>query len=277
MKKPIFLSLRNPSECYVALAIAATVLAVACGAVHAQSAAPAGTAPLLPGTGGTRAQIVATHHALIASELAARISNMPVREGQRFRQGDTLVAFDCALYRARLDRATQTESATREKLKVAEQLESLGSIAQADLVQARAAVSQAQAEVGVERVMVRRCTITAPFSGRVGDIHARAAEHVPEGKELLSIYDDSALEVQTIVPSRWMAWLKPGYPIKVNVDETGTTYSATVVRIAGTVDPVSQSVKVIGRLTQTRGAQSQTTLLPGMSGTVQIDQPAGRP
>lgn len=255
-------------------------LAAACAAMAGASATwgqnmPSG-ASALPATGGMRAQLVAVRHAVISSELAAKISHLPVREGQTFRQGDTLVAYDCALHRARLERASQAETAAREKLKVADQLDKLGSISQSDLVQARAAVSVAQAESGVERVMVRRCTVTAPFAGKVGETYVRAAEHVAEGKELLSIYDDSAFEVETIVPSRWMAWLKAGYPMKITVDETGQTYSATVARIAGSVDPVSQSVKLVGQLSNQRG-KNAAPLLPGMSGSVHIDPPASKP
>lgn len=230
-----------------------------------------------PASSGQRAQLVAVQHALISSELAARISALPVREGQTFRKGQVLVDYDCALNRARLERASQAETAARQKLKVAEQLDGLGSISQSDLVQARAAVSVAQAETGVERVMVRRCTIRAPFTGRVGETFVHAAEHVAEGKPLLSIYDDSAFEIESIVPSRWMAWLKPGYPMRITLDETGQRYTASVVRIAGAVDPVSQTVKVVGRLRNDPDGDQRAPLLPGMSGSVRIDPPAAAP
>ncbi len=262
-------SFRRLAQCTVALAAMAGA-----AAAWAQTKPPA--APTQPSAGGMRAQLVAVRHAVIFSELAAKISQLPVREGQSFRQGETLVAYDCALHRARLERAAQAETAAREKLKVAEQLDKLGSISQSDLVQSRAAVSVAQAESGVERVMVRRCTVTAPFAGRVGETYVRAAEHVAEGKELLSIYDDSAFEVEAIVPSRWMGWLKAGYPMKVTVDETGQTYAATVARIAGAVDPVSQTVKLVGQLGNQRG-KNAAPLLPGMSGSVHIDTPAPKP
>jgi len=240
-------------------------------------------APALPkagatpdsGHGGLRAQLVAVRQAVIASELAGKISNLPVREGQSFRQGDVLVSYDCSLNRARLERASQAESAARKKRDVAEQLDKLGSISHGDLEQARAAVSVAQAESGIEKVMVRRCAVTAPFSGRVGETFVRAAEHVAEGKELLSIYDDSAFEVQTIVGSRNLVWLKPGAAMRVTVDETGQTYGATVIRVAGTVDPVSQTVKVIGRIDNGKGSRAQGgALLPGMGGTVHLQPPA---
>ncbi|MBT0570724.1 efflux RND transporter periplasmic adaptor subunit [Curvibacter sp. CHRR-16] len=227
-----------------------------------------------PASEGVRAQLVAIRQAVVASELAGKVSALPLREGQRFRQGDTLVSFDCTLHKARQDRATQAELAARKKMEVAEQLDKLASISKADVEQARAAVAVAQAESGVERAMSRRCVVSAPFSGRVGETYVRAAEHVAEGKELMSIYDDSAFEVQTIVPSRWLQWLKPGYPMQVGVEETGQTYTATVIRIAGTVDPVSQSVKVIGRLVNERGSRDNGALLPGMSGVVRISPPA---
>lgn len=237
--------------------------------------AAAQTPPSSAPSGGQRAQLVAVRHALISSELAAKINALPLREGQSFGKGEVLVDYDCALNRARLERARQAETAARQKLSVAEQLDGLGSISQGDLVQARAAVSVAQAETGVERVMVQRCTIRAPFAGRVGETFVRAAEHVAEGKELLSIYDDSAFEVESIVPSRWMAWLKPGYPMRITLDETGQRYTASVVRIAGAVDPVSQTVKVVGRLRNDRNDPNGAPLLPGMSGSVRIDPPAG--
>lgn len=255
---------RAPSDHAACLALLA-LLAFGASGVCAQPTSAAD---------GVRAQLVAVRHAVIASELAGKISSLPLREGQRFRQGEILVSYDCALLRARLDRATQAEIAARKKLSVAEQLDQLASISKADVEQARAALAVAQAESGVERAMTRRCVIAAPFSGRVGETFVRAAEHVAEGKELMSIYDDSAFELQTIVPSRWMAWLKPGYPMQVTVEETGQTYTAAVARIAGTVDAVSQSVKVIGRLANDRAGRDGGTLLPGMSGIVRIEPPA---
>lgn len=246
-------------------------LALCSGLASAQ-----GPATAVPGEGGgLRAQLVAVRYAVLTSELAGRISSMPVREGQRFKQGEVLVAYDCSLNRARLTRAEQAELAARKKLEVAEQLDALKSISRSDVEQARAALAVAGAESGVERVMVRRCSVSAPFAGRVGETFVRTAEHVAEGKELLSVYDDSAFEVQTIVPSRWLAWLKPGMPMQLTVDETGQRHVARVQRIAGSIDPVSQSVRVIGRLDNPAGGRGEAVLLHGMSGSVRIDPPAG--
>lgn len=225
-----------------------------------------------PAADSARAQLVAARRAVISSSLSGKIDALPFREGDRFKKGDVLVAYDCALNRARLERAVQAESAARKKQVVAEQLEALRSISRSDVEQARAAVAVARAESNAERVLVDRCAIAAPFAGRVGETYARAAESVAEGEKLVSIYDDAAFELEAIVPSRWLAWLKPGSPLRITVDETGRTYEAAVSHIAGAVDPVSQSVKIIGRLADQQNLS--TELLPGMSGSVRVDLPA---
>jgi hypothetical protein len=64
------------------------------------------------------------------------------------------------------------------------------------------------------------------------------------GQALLDILDDSALELEFLVPSRWLSWLQQGTEFQVRIDETGKTYPAKVQRLAARVDPVSQSIKV---------------------------------
>lgn len=215
-----------------------------------------------------RAQVTAVRQAVLSSELSGKLVRLPFLEGTRFKQGDVLAAFDCSLHRARMARSTETEAAAKKQLDVATRLDKLDSISVADLSQARSAVAVGKAESAVERAMVQRCTITAPFSGRVGNVYVRQSEYVPEGKELISIYQDDTFELEMIVPSRWLAWLKPDYPISVMLDETGVAHQGKIVRIAGAVDPVSQSVKVTGRL-----QDREAGLLPGMSGTVTIKPP----
>jgi multidrug efflux pump subunit AcrA (membrane-fusion protein) len=87
---------------------------------------------------------------------------------------------------------------------------------------------------------------------------------------MLEALSDKRLELEMIVPSMWLSWLKPGSPLKVAIDETGKTYPATLSRLSGKVDAVSRSVKVYGRI----DTQSDT-LLPGMSGHAIFSPPAG--
>ncbi|QZN96592.1 efflux RND transporter periplasmic adaptor subunit [Symbiopectobacterium purcellii] len=220
--------------------------------------------------GDIRVQLSAQRYSVLSSEIAGKITDITVKEGEHFKQGDTLLTFDCTVLREKLNYSSAAENAARKKLAIADRLDKLNAISLSEVDQARSTVTMAQAESGVNRAMLQRCAIKAPFSGRVTETKVKRWESVPEGKELLAIYDDSAFELEMIVPSRWLVWLKQGSPFQVTLDETGLTYPAEISRISSSVEPVSQSVKVFGRL-----AQPSAGLLPGMSGVAQIAPPDG--
>ena len=73
-----------------------------------------------------------------------------------------------------------------------------------------------------------------------------------------------------MVNNKWVSqydWLQQNIAFKFAVDETGSTYEATVVKIGAVVDPVSQTVVVKGKF------QGAANVLAGMSGTARFEQP----
>lgn len=235
-------------------ALAALCLA---GSAAAQKSEPADTADRI------RAQLVARHDVEISSEVAAKIDRLPLKEGDAFAKGDVLVAFDCSLYRAQLAKAEATATAASREQAVTGKLAALHSAGALDVAQAQARAKEAAADAAYMRTTVSKCTIRAPFAGRVAKRDAAPYEYVTPGKPLLEILDTGALEVKSIVPSKWLAWLKPGAKFTVHVDELDADYPAEVVRLGASIDPVSQTIGMSGRIL---GAPAE--LLPGMSGWV---------
>jgi len=91
------------------------------------------------------------------------------------------------------------------------------------------------------------------------------------GQPLLDIIDDSVLELEFLLPSTWLSWLRVGGTFQVQIDETRKTYPARFIRIGARVDPVSQSIKVAAAI---HGKFPE--LMAGMSGRVQIAPPAAQ-
>ena len=71
-------------------------------------------------------------------------------------------------------------------------------------------MKQASAILKAEKIRVERCTIKAPYSGRIVEVLANEYESVDADTKLLSILNDKALEIELIVPSKWLGWLKNG-------------------------------------------------------------------
>ena len=85
---------------------------------------------------------------------------------------------------------------------------------------------------------------------------------------LIKIVDDSRLEIDLIVPSKWMGWMTVGAKFEFKVDETGQTLEGEVIRTGAIVDPVSQTVDATGVLTV-----RPENVLPGMSGSARFPRP----
>jgi membrane fusion protein, multidrug efflux system len=110
--------------------------------------------------------------------------------------------------------------------------------------------------------------IKALFDGLTAEQKVQEFQYATPGQPLLEILDDRSLEVELIAPSRWLAWLKPGYVFAVHIEETDKSYPATITRVGGRVDPVSQTIKVLGEIQGEAG-----DLMAGMSGRANINPP----
>jgi membrane fusion protein, multidrug efflux system len=220
---------------------------------------------------GVRVQFSALHETLLSSELSAKISELPFREGDTFAAGQALVTFDCSLYRAQLNKAEASAQAAHETLAVSERLAKLNSVGALEVQQANAKAKEGDAEAAAMRATVQKCSLAAPFSGRVAKVQAKQYQYVAPGQALLEILNTQQLELQMIVPSRWLAWLKVGDRFSVHVDELDKTFTGRVERLGARIDPVSQSISLAGKVD---GAHAQ--LLPGMSGIASFEKSSER-
>ena len=215
-----------------------------------------------------RAQLVPRAFTTLSSETAARIDKISHRAGEHFQKGETLVEFDCVVQRAQVAKARAVLKAAEKTYAINKRLFDMKSLSGLELEVSAAEIDKAKADVAMADATQSKCIVEAPFAGVVVDQKARESQYTTPGQPLLEIVDDRALELEFIVPSAWLRWLKPGFAFSVAVDETGKTYHAHVELLGGSVDPVSKSIKVTGAIDG-----DARDLMPGMSGRVLIAPP----
>jgi membrane fusion protein (multidrug efflux system) len=213
-------------------------------------------------------QLVAVNYTTLSAELPAKIDRISVKEGERFKEGQQLVAFDCVIQRALVDEASAVLAAAEKSKSVHKRLLELNSTGTLEAEKSGWDAAVAQAKLNSARAVASKCTITAPFSGRVVEQKARAFQYVQVGQAILEVLDDSILNAEFIVPSAAVTTLKPGTSLQIAIDETRKTYPAKIARIGAKVDAVSHSVKVTAEI---RGDFPE--LMAGMTGRVQMTAP----
>jgi membrane fusion protein (multidrug efflux system) len=242
-------------------------LAMSPAVATAQTAAVASreNAPLVPAGQSVGVQVAARSTAVISAPMAGQLVEFPMADGEAIQEGQLLARFNCAQQEAVLARAQAELVKRQDLLKTQQALKSLNVYSKAEYTTAQNDVGVAKADVTVAETAVENCVVKAPFPGRVAATSVRNHQFVQAGAPLLDVVDERDLELEFIVPSPWLAWLKPGAAARVLISETGQAYVANITRISGKVDAASQTIKIYGRINGDTGA-----LLPGMSGTAQF-------
>jgi membrane fusion protein, multidrug efflux system len=250
----------------LSLASLAAVFAVLHTAALAQVRAPVDAAPV---QSPVRGIVRSVDQASISTELATRVAAVHFREGEHFKTGDVLLEFDCRRQRAGLvaAEAQQLEmQLNADKFRVLQRTQSVG---KNDLEVSEARLVKASAEADALRSQLDQCVVIAPYNGRVLEVTLQKYEAAQPGKPFLGIVSISNLEIDVIVPSDWVRWLKPGIAFVFHIDEIRRPVEAVIVRTGAAVDAISQTIKISAAFKgETEG------VLPGMSGTAQF-RPAG--
>ncbi len=127
-------------------------------------------------------------------------------------------------------------------------------LAQANLEAARAALHQAEVNLG-------RCTINAPFDGRILAADVDAGQYLRAGNAIGTIYATDVAEVTISVPDDDLAWISiensgclnaPETVVDVYADFAGARHhwEGRAVRLGGAVDSRSRLVPVVVEITK---------------------------
>ncbi|MEO1926712.1 MAG: efflux RND transporter periplasmic adaptor subunit [Gammaproteobacteria bacterium] len=206
---------------------------------------------------------------LLSSELAGKISQLKVKEGESFRKGQLLVSLNCIEQQAKLNKAKVIKQSAERVYSVNSRLSELNSVSVLDLELTKTELLKANADIKLMTAVLTKCTIHAPFSGRVAEQYAEQYQYLNVGKPILDIIDDNQLTLTLLVPSNWLVWLKEGQRFNVFLEETQIKYPAKVTLIGARIDPVSQSIKIKGEI-----IGKFEGLLAGMSGRAFFNQAA---
>ena len=211
---------------------------------------------------------------------AARIAELPKAEGDRVRVGDLLVRFDipslaagAAASRAAIEQArARVENAKAAATRVQGLFErgvaARKEVEDADreLLEANAALEQAQSASGAATALAGRTLVRAQFDGVVAKRFHNPGDLVEPGSSdpILRVIDPSRLEVTAAAPVATLARITANAPARLVVPGGDEPIEATVIARPVAVDPGSVTAHVRVR------PAAVSKLTAGMSVEVEI-------
>jgi RND family efflux transporter MFP subunit len=226
-------------------------------------------------------RIRAVQYSEMAFEVAGRIVEFSVKEGERVEQGQALVRLDPRDYEAKLQAATAKleHSATqRDRARILYE-KRVKPKAEYDLAQRFYDVQVA--DVAIAKKAVEDTVLRAPFTGVMARKLVSDFENVQAKQSVLIVQDDSSLEVKVSVPERDLTGRQDGprdlgeisrriRPRVVLSSLPGREFPARLTELAEVADPTTRTFEA----TFAFARSEQTNVLGGMTAKVLLDVPA---
>lgn len=249
-------------------------------------------------------RLVSRQSAVIAARVAGPVADILVEIGDHVMTGDRLVQLDQQQLGAELElaeaemqevvaraqAATAQQAIAQQDVQRLEQLRGGAAFSQAryedanqELVrvsalamEARARLRRAEIAVELARLNYENAAIRAPFPGVVTDRAVGLGEYVSLGEAVVTLVNDTDIEIEVSVGAERAAALSPGLAVSVMLGDTAdgdqTQYSAEVRTVVPVEDPMTRTrrVRLVPDLS---GAPGQVAV--GQSVTIMV--PAGPP
>ncbi|MEO9865452.1 MAG: efflux RND transporter periplasmic adaptor subunit [Yoonia sp.] len=149
------------------------------------------------------------------AETSGDIAEVLVSKGQDVSAGDIIARFDPTNNDADANRASEALIQAQREFDNAQQLLDRGVATTDRVVQARAALASAQAQVTAVEQAAEALTITAAFDGRIETLNLDEGEFVSAGTEVGRLVDITPLTVAIQVPQQSLTGLSVGQPATV--------------------------------------------------------------
>ena len=153
-------------------------------------------------------QIHSHRHIEVSALQGGYLEEIPVKEGQQVRQGDTMFTILPTLYTARLAAEAAEVSLAQIEFNNTEKLFKQNVVAQPEVALAQAKLSKAQAKLQLTQAELDFTTIKAPFDGIIDHQHLQQGSLIAEGDVLTTLSDNKVMWVYFNVPeSRYLEYV----------------------------------------------------------------------
>jgi RND family efflux transporter MFP subunit len=179
---------------------------------------------------------------MIPARVTTTVTKIPVKVGQRVRQGDLLVMLDPGGVQSQYRQAEAVFLNSEKQLQKMRALYESGAVSEMQLDGAQTAYDVAKANFDAARQAVE---ITAPFDGMVAGLYVRVGDEVAAGRPIVEVANIGSLRLIVNVPTSQVGQLQVGQPVTMASPADSTKImTGTVYSIADAADQETRNFEV---------------------------------
>ncbi len=201
----------------------------------------------------------------LSSEVSGKITGIYFQEGAYVAKGKVLARVDDSELQAQLKMvkfraqlASQQESRKKKLLEI-------GGISQEEYDEALTAFNTLETEAELIEVQIRKTSIIAPFSGKVGLRYISAGSYVIPGTRIARIVKLNPIKIEFAVPEKYGNKIPATTNISFQVAGQSTIYTGKVYAREPAINTDTRTL-----LMRAKSSNPSGTLIPGAFANVQI-------
>ena len=180
----------------------------------------------------------------LKNEVAGRVVQINLPEGKPVKKGTLLVKiFDddlqAGLQKLEIQLAIQQKIYERQS-----ELLKVSGISQNDYEQTGLQLNSLKADIEVQKVMIRKTEVLAPFDGVIGLRYVSVGAVVTPSTLLATIRSEDKLKLDFSVPEKYSTEIKPGMEINFTLSKNDKLYKAIVMATEQGIDVLTRNLKV---------------------------------
>ena len=188
-------------------------------------------------------QVEARRTVDVKVEVDGRVSKLPVEEGQRIKEGQSIVVLSADY---RLKQLAQAKAVLRQRnsdYAASRKLKKRGLLAENRLIADQAAVQTARAELAIIQHEVDSAKVLSPFAGVLNERNVEMGDYLQKGNSVGTLVDDTELKVSGQVPQRSVGDLQLNEAVEISLSN-GTVVFGNLSFISRVADSNTRSYRV---------------------------------
>jgi RND family efflux transporter MFP subunit len=172
------------------------------------------------------------------NEVSGRITYLPNHEGDAVTQHSEVIGLDDELMQAELDKAVAQQQQAQLDYDRLKQLKPKQLASDEEVARAHTALDIATAEEKMQRTLLSKAVIRAPFDGVISERFFEPGDVVPLHSQIMTLIDPHSLQVKVQLSENWIPLIQQGDGVEISIDALGETrHPGRISRIFPTIDP----------------------------------------
>ncbi len=193
---------------------------------------------------------------------------LPLRKGQKVKQGELLAKIDPRDFKNRLDSTKAELDQTSTQLDRIKKAAATGAVSKTDLTNAQAAFEQAEANYKIAQKAMQDTELLSPFDGLIANIFVDNYQNIKAKEEIVTVQKDAEILIVVNVPEERIIRSKvekEKYRFVAIFDSlAGQEFEVKLHEYALEADPVTQTYLITFAMTP----PETIAILPGMTATI---------